>query len=139
MECYKVGDSDSLSKTVSEHDCYAFAGITGDFYGVHVNEEYAKKTQFKTRIAHGAMLVGFLSTVMGRMAEKAPPPGAVSYRYDVKFSAPVFFGDTITSRLDLAEKREERSECVFNASCQNQRGEVVASGQMILKVLKTQV
>jgi 3-hydroxybutyryl-CoA dehydratase len=138
LQYYQIGDTASFSKTISEYDCYAFAGITGDFYGVHVNEEHARKTRFKTRIAHGAMLIGFLGTLMGRMADKAPPPGAVSYRYDVKFKAPVFFGDTITFRLDLVEKREERSECVFDATCSNQRGEVVAGGQTILKVLKAE-
>jgi 3-hydroxybutyryl-CoA dehydratase len=51
------------------------------------------------------------------------------------FRAPVFFGDTITSRLELTEKRDEKNECIFVAVCTNQNGKVVASGQAILKVL----
>ncbi len=136
MDFYKLGDAAEIAKTVTEYDAYAWAGITADFYGVHVNEEYAKKTQFGTRIVHGSLLVGVIGTVMGYMAQKAPPPGAVSYRYDITFRAPVFFGDTITTRLELMEKREERNECICAAACTNQKGFTVASGQAVLKVLK---
>jgi hypothetical protein len=74
MDCYAIGDHAEFAKTVSEYDVYGFAGIVGDFYGVHVNEEYAKTTRFEKRIAQGALSVGFLATVMGTMAAKAPEP-----------------------------------------------------------------
>ena len=135
MDCYAVGDHAEFAKTVSEYDVYAFAGIVGDFYGVHVNEEYAKTTRFEKRIAQGALSVGFLATVMGTMAAKAPSPGAVSHRYDITFTAPVYLGDTVTARLDLCEKDEERNTCVFTATVSNQKGTVVASGHTYLKVL----
>lgn len=70
----KVGDSASFTKTVSEHDVYSFAGITGDFNPAHINEEYAKKTFFKKRIAHGMLSAGFISTVLGT---KLPGPGTI--------------------------------------------------------------
>src|SRR5690606_19124914 len=130
-----IGDTAHFSKTVSEHDVYAFAGIVGDFYGVHLNEEHAKQTQFGRRIAQGALSVGFLATVMGHMAAKAPEPGAVSYRYDITFKAPVFFGDTVTATLTLAEKDEDRNTCIFDAAVTNQDGVVVAQGKTYLKVL----
>lgn len=135
MGVLEIGFKDSFAKTVSEYDVYAFAGIVGDFYGVHVDEEYCKKTPYKTRIAQGALCVGFLSTVMGYMAGRIPDPGAVSYRYDIKFKAPVFIGDTITARLELVEKVEERSQCIFKATCTNQHGKVVSEGQTVLKIL----
>ena len=135
MDCYAVGDTAEFAKTVSEYDVYGFAGIVGDFYGVHVNEEYAKTTRFEKRIAQGALSVGFLATVMGLMAAKAPNPGAVSHRYDITFTAPVYIGDTVTARLDLVEKDEERNTCVFTATVTNQKGTVVASGRTYLKVL----
>jgi 3-hydroxybutyryl-CoA dehydratase len=135
MDCYAVGDTAEFAKTVTEYDVYGFAGIVGDFYGVHLNEEYAKTTQFKKRIAQGALSVGFLATVMGYMAAKAPSPGAVSYRYDVTFTAPVYLGDTVTARLDLVEKEEERNTCIFAASVTTQEGLVVATGKTYLKVL----
>jgi 3-hydroxybutyryl-CoA dehydratase len=135
MDCYAVGDTAEFAKTVSEYDVYGFAGIVGDFFGVHVNEEYAKTTRFERRIAQGALSVGFLATVMGYMAAKAPNPGAVSHRYDITFTAPVYIGDTVTARLDLAEKEDERNTCIFIATVTNQKGTVVASGKTYLKVL----
>ncbi len=135
MDALETGMVERFSKTVSEADVYAFAGITGDFYGVHVNEEFAKKTRFGTRIAHGAMLVGFISTAMGQMSGKIPPPGGVSYRYEVKFTAPVMFGDTITTQLTVEEKNPDRREVIFEALSTNQRGETVLEGKTVMKVL----
>lgn len=135
MDLYAVGDHAEFAKTVTDFDVYGFAGIVGDFYGVHVNEEYAKKTRFERRIAQGALSVGFLATVMGYMAGKAPNPGAVSYRYDVTFRAPVYIGDTVTAKLVLTSKDEERNTCLFDATVTNQAGAVVAAGQTYLKVL----
>jgi 3-hydroxybutyryl-CoA dehydratase len=130
-----VGHAERFTKTVSETDVYAFAAITGDFYGVHVDEEFARTTRFGTRIAHGALLVGFISTVMGQMAARVPPPGGVSYRYEVTFRQPVRFGDTVTTELTLGETRPDRRELVFRARCANQRGETVLDGQTIMKVI----
>jgi 3-hydroxybutyryl-CoA dehydratase len=135
MEALEIGCVERMSKTISEADVYAFAGITGDFYGVHVDEEFARKTRYGTRIAHGALLVGFISTVMGKMAAKIPPPGGVSYRYDVKFVAPVKFGDTVTTELKVAEKNMERREIISQITSTNQRGEKVLEGKTTLKVI----
>ncbi|RPJ33758.1 MAG: MaoC family dehydratase [Deltaproteobacteria bacterium] len=135
MDALPLGTVERMSKTISEADVYAFAGITGDFYGVHVDEEFAKKTRYGTRIAHGALLVGFISTVMGKIAAKIPPPGGVSYRYDVKFVAPVKFGDTVTTELKIAEKNLERREIISQILSTNQRGEKVLEGKTVLKVI----
>jgi 3-hydroxybutyryl-CoA dehydratase len=135
MDALPIGTVERMSKTISEADVYAFAGITGDFYGVHVDEEFAKKTRYGTRIAHGALLVGFISTVMGKIAAKIPPPGGVSYRYDIKFVAPVKFGDTVTTELKIAEKNMERREIISQILSTNQRGEKVLEGKTVLKVI----
>ena len=135
IEALEIGMRESFSKTVAEADVYAFAGITGDFYGVHVDEEFAKKTRFGTRIAHGALLVGFISTVMAKMTSKIPPPGGVSYRYDVKFTAPVKFGDTITTQLTVSEKIPERREVILEALSTNQKQETVLKGKTVLKII----
>ena len=60
----KIGDAAEFSKTVSESDIYQYAGITGDFNPAHVNEAYAQKTFFKTRIAHGMLTAGFVSAIV---------------------------------------------------------------------------
>lgn len=135
MDIFEIGDTRDFSKTVSEYDVYGFAGIVGDFYGVHLNEEFSKKTRFKKRIAQGALSVGFIATVMGYMAARVPEPGAVSYRYDMTFTAPVYLGDTVTATLELIEKDEERNVCIFKAEVTNQDDKVVAEGRTYLKVL----
>ena len=135
MDALELGMCESFTKTVAEADVYAFAGITGDFYGVHVDEEFAKKTRFGTRIAHGALLVGFISTVMAKMSSKIPPPGGVSYRYEVTFRGPVKFGDTVTTSLKVIEKIPEKREIILQASSTNQRGEIVLDGRTVLKVI----
>ena len=132
----EVGLAESITKTITETDAYLFAGITGDFYPLHVDEEFAKKTRFKTRIVHGALLVGFVSTVMARINGHIPPPGGVSYRYDVKFVGPVLFGDTITTTLTVREKNPERNEIILDALCTNQKGDAVLKGQTVMKLLK---
>jgi 3-hydroxybutyryl-CoA dehydratase len=130
-----LGHTESVRKTVGETDVYLFAGITGDFSGVHVDEEFAKRTRFGGRIAHGALLVGFVSTVMARMTALLPPPGGVSSRYEMKFVAPVRIGDTVSTALTLTETRAERRELVFRAQTTNQRGETVLEGQTVLKLI----
>lgn len=135
MDALEIGMVESFTKTVSEADVYAFAGITGDFSGIHIDEEFAKKTRYGTRIAHGALLVGFISTVMAKITSKIPPPGGVSYQYEVTFTAPVKFGDTITTQLKVIEKVIERREVIIEAISFNQRGEKVLHGRTILKVI----
>ena len=135
LRAIPLGHTESARKTVSETDVYLFAGITGDFSGVHVDEEFCKSTRYGHRIAHGALLVGFVSTVMARMTALLPPPGGVSYRYEVRFTRPVLIGDTVTTALTLQEVRPERRELVFAARTTNQRSETVLEGETILKLI----
>lgn len=130
-----LGHTESVRKTIAETDVYLFAGITGDFSPVHVDEEFCRGTRYGHRIAHGALLVGFISTVMGRMTARLPPPGGVSARYEVKFTGPVLIGDTVSTALTLAATRPERRELVFRAQVTNQRGETVLEGQTVLKLI----
>src|SRR5580765_6061573 len=93
-----IGASTSFSKTVSESDVYLFAGITGDFAPNHVDEQFMRKTPYGRRIAHGALLVGYMSTastlVNSLVAERVPSIFPVSLGYDrVRFLKPVFLGD----------------------------------------------
>ena len=135
IEALHEGDTARFGKTISESDIYLYAGITGDQNPAHINESYARETFFKTRIAHGALLVGFISNVMAKMTSKIPPPGGVSYRYDVKFTAPVKFCDSVTTQLMVTKKNPERREIILEALCTNQREETVLRGQTTLKVI----
>ena len=90
----QIGDTAIFSKTISEFDIYQFAGITGDFNPMHINEEFADTTIFKDRIAHGLLTGSFISTVLGM---KLPGPNTIYLSQSFKFTAPVKIGDTITS------------------------------------------
>ena len=115
MEDYHaaMGETVSFSKTVGESDIYLFAGITGDFSGNHVNEEYMKESRYGKRIAHGALLVGFMSTtstmIIDRCVRKGIDSTPVSLGYDrVRFVGPVFINDTITVTYRITEIDRER-------------------------------
>lgn len=105
-----IGTVTQFTKTVSESDVYGFAGITGDFAANHVNEVYMAATPYRRRIAHGVLILGLTSTASTRMMERLDGR-AVSYGYDrVRFTAPVYLGDTVTvtytlERFDAAEQK----------------------------------
>src|SRR5215211_6686712 len=135
-----VGDQVRFSKTVSESDVYLFAGITGDFSGNHVNEEFMRSSMFGRRIAHGALLVGFMSTTSTLMIERSLERGLdstpVSLGYDrVRFLKPVFIGDTVTVRYEIVEIDPESSRTRAVVEVSNQRSEIVAVAEHILKWL----
>ena len=132
-----VGDSVSFSKTVSESDVYLFAGITGDLSPNHVDEEYMKRSGYGRRIAHGALIVGFMSTASSlaiadsrSSADETP----VSLGYDrIRFLAPVYLGDTVTVHYEIVDIDEQRRRSVADIRVFNQSEELVAVGQHILK------
>jgi 3-hydroxybutyryl-CoA dehydratase len=134
-----IGDSVSFSKTVSETDVYLFAGITGDLAPVHVNRALMEKSAYGQRIAHGALVVGFMSTTSSLMVEqsreghgKGETP--VSLGYDrVRFLGPVFFGDTVTVNYQITAIDEVKRRSNADIQVVNQRGETVAVARHILK------
>lgn len=125
----KIGDASEFTKTVSETDIYLFAGITGDLNPAHLNEAYAKNTFFKTRIAHGILSGGFISTVIGM---QLPGAGTIYIRQELNFIAPVRIGDTITARVEVVEKMIEKNRVRLKTTCANQDGRIVTDGEAIV-------
>ena len=132
----KIGDSTSFTKTVSESDVYQFAGITGDFSPNHVNRVYMEKSSYGRLMAHGALLVGFMSTVStqiiahSRQADETP----VSVGYDkVRFLKPVFLGDTVTVAYVVNDIDTVRRRSKAGIEVSNQNNEVVAVASHILQ------
>ena len=125
----EIGQSASFTKTVTEADAYNYAGVSGDFNPAHINEEYAKNTFFKTRIAHGMISAGFISAVLGT---KLPGPGTIYLGQDLKFTKPVRFGDTITATCTVEEIIKEKNRLILTTVCTNQDGEVVIDGKAIV-------
>lgn len=122
----KVGQKASFTKTISEADCYNYAGVSGDFNPAHINEEYAKNTLFKTRIAHGMLTASLISAILGT---KLPGPGTIYLSQNLKFKKPVYFADTITATCIVEELIIDKNIVVLNTQCSNQNGEIVIEGQ----------
>ena len=132
----KIGDSASFTKTVSESDVYQFAGLTGDFSPNHVNKVYMEKSSYGRLMAHGALLVGFMSTVSTmaiahcRDAEETP----VAVGYDkIRFLKPVFLGDTVSTVYRISEIDIERRRSTAQIEVTNQDTDLVAVGSHILQ------
>ena len=104
-EDIQIGDTATFSKTISEFDIYQFAGITGDFNPMHINEEFADTTIFEDRIAHGLLTGSFIS-MAPRM--KLPGPNSIYLSQSFSFTAPVKIGDTITAKVEVIEKQDEK-------------------------------
>lgn len=124
-----VGDRAEFTKTVSESDVYLYAGVTGDFNPAHINEPYAEKTFFKTRIAHGMLPAGFISAILGT---RLPGPGTIYMGQTLKFRAPVLIGDTITASAEVMEIIADKNRVRLKTTCQNQDGVVVIDGEAVV-------
>ncbi len=130
IEDLEEGMTASFAKTISESDVYTFAGITGDNNPVHINAEYAAQTMFKERIVHGMFSAGLISAVLGT---KLPGPGAIYIDQNIKFKAPVKFGDTVTATATITEINTERRRVILNTVC-TVKGKTVATGNATLMV-----
>lgn len=131
FEKLEIGMSECLGKTITEADILNFAGVSLDVNPLHLNEEYAKKTMFKGRIAHGIIGAGLISAVIGT---KLPGEGTVYLSQNLKFIAPVKIGDTITAKVEIVELNQEKKKVGLKTTCTNQNGVLVIDGEA--KVLK---
>lgn len=125
------GDTAAFSKTLSESDVYLYAGITGDMNPAHINEEYAARTFFKGRIAHGMLLGGFISTILGTLL---PGPGSVYISQSLRFLAPARIGDTITARAEVTDVLSEKNRVILRTTCVNQDGTLIVDGEAMMSV-----
>jgi acyl dehydratase len=130
-----VGLSASFSKTVSESDVYLFAGITGDLDPNHVDEEFCRGTSLGHRVAHGALIVGYMSAASSRILEDFDRP-MVSAGYDrIRFLKPVYLGDTITVDYVITSLDAPRERIVAKVEVKNQRGELVCVADHIMQLV----
>lgn len=138
---FDVGDSVTFRKTIGESDVYLFAGITGDLAPNHVDEAFMRKSAYGRRIAHGVLLMGFMSTTSSRMIERARDIGAdetpVSLGYDrVRFLAGVGIGETITVTYTIKSVDPDKRRSVAKVVVANEAGKEVAVAEHILKWVK---
>ena len=125
-----IGMSVSIENTVSEQDVIDFARVSGDYNPLHMDEDYAKTTQFKGRIAHGALSASYISAILGN---DLPGPGAVFMELNLKFVRPVRIGDTVTSTAEVIEL-VERGYRVRLAVKGEVDGKVAMKGEALVMV-----
>jgi 3-hydroxybutyryl-CoA dehydratase len=130
IEDLTIGLSASYGKTISEADIVLFAGVSGDTNPVHLDQTFAEKTPFKTRIAHGMLSAGFISTVIGT---KLPGPGAIYMSQTLRFKAPVKIGDTVTATCTVTEIIPEKKRAVLQTICKV-GDTVVIEGEALIMV-----
>lgn len=128
----KIGDSFSKSRLVTDELIRAFAEVSGDYNPIHVDEEFAKMTRFGRRIAHGMLSGAFISGVLGyELSERK----VVYLSQTMKFTKPVFIGDTITTTATVIHIREDKNIVTAETICTNQDGEAVVTGEAVLMIL----
>ena len=124
-----VGYKTSVMKTVTEADILLFAAVSSDFNPVHMCEEFAKKTFFGSRVAHGVISIGLLSAAMTKL------PGLVIFlSSSVKFLKPVRIGDTITAIAEVIAVRKDKGIVTLKNTCVNQKGETVVEGEAAVRL-----
>ncbi len=125
---WKVNDEITETILVDEAMVKKFAEVSGDFNAIHMDEEYAKKTRFGRRIAHGmisgAMISRVLATKLG--------PGGIYLAQSMKFMAPVFIGDSITVKLRVKHIKEDKGIATVESNGFNQKGEIVVKGESMI-------
>lgn len=140
LDFVEVGQTFKFAKTVGETDVTLFAGITGDFSDTHINDQYMKeRSSVGRRIAHGALLVGYMSTVSTlSIAHVIHRDGLTDFPvnsgYDrIRFLKPVLLGDTVTTRYQVVKVDKAAGRSTAKVECINQNGELVAVAEHIMR------
>lgn len=125
----KPGMVESFAKTVTEHDIQLFGEVSGDINPVHFDEDFARTTPFKTRIAHGMLSASYISTILGM---KMPGPGTIFMGLTTRFRAPVRIGDTVTATCTVREVVAEKRRVIFDCVCKVGDTVVVEGEAMVM-------
>ena len=125
----KPGMSASFEKTVTERDVELFGEVSGDLNPVHFDEEYARKTIFRGRIAHGVLSLSYVSKVLGM---DMPGPGTVFMSATTRFKAPVRIGDTVTTTCTVKEVLPEKRRVLFDCVCKVKDMVVVEAETLVM-------
>ena len=128
----QIGDKFSTSKQITDSVVRAFAELSGDYNPIHLDEEFAAKTRFGRRIAHGMISGALISAVLGYEFKERK---IVYLSQTLKFTAPVFLDDTVTATATVTNIREDKPIVTLETICTNQNGEKVVKGEAVVMVL----
>jgi len=126
IEELALGDFVELTRVAAPDNVAAFLGAIGDDNPVHSDPDFAATTSFERPIAPGMWTAGLLSAAIGT---QLPGPGSIYIKQDLKFLRPVYFGDTITARIEVVEMIPERNRVRLSTTCVNGDGETVLAGE----------
>ena len=128
----KIGDKFSNDRLVTDELIRQFAEVSGDFNPIHLDEEFASRTQFGRRIAHGMLSGAFVSAVLGyELSERK----IVYLGQTLRFKAPVFIGDTVTTTATVKSIRTDKSIITLDTVCTNQNGQTLVTGEAVVMIL----
>ncbi|MFQ1656709.1 MaoC family dehydratase [Aeromonas veronii] len=125
IDSFFIGMTESYSQTITDADIKFFSGISGDRNPVHMNDDFAEKSQFNKRIAHGMMSASYFSALFGM---KLPGPGCVYLSQTLKFIQPVYIGDTVVAKITLTKLNKRSRRFTFDTCCYV-NGTVVITGE----------
>ena len=128
----KIGDKFSTTKQITDTVVRAFAELSGDFNPIHLDEEFARNTQFGQRIAHGMISGALISAVLGNEFKGIK---IVYLSQTMKFTAPVFIDDTVTATGTVTNIREDKPIVTVETVCKNQAGKTVVKGEAMIMIL----
>ena len=128
-----IGTQATLSRTITEDDILLFALVSGDHNPIHLDAEYAEKSLFGKRIAHGFLIGSLISAVLGN---DMPGPGSIYLGQTLKFLAPIHIGDTVTVIVKVVALREDKRIITLHTNCTNQHDTLVLSGEATVKYAK---
>ena len=113
-EDLEIGMSAESVHTITEQDIELFAQVSGDRNPLHMDDDFASKTVFGKRIAHGALSASFISGILGN---DLPGPGSVFIALSMRFRRPVYIGDEVTARAEVTEKQDKGNRVTLKVSC----------------------
>ena len=131
MDKYYIGQQGTFSKTLMQSDVYNFAGICGDFNPIHMDAQVAAQSRFGKQVCHGMLTASLISTVIGNIM---PGNGSVYLEQNTKFLKPVYFGDTITAKVEIVAIDAKKRILTLKTEEYNQANEMVVSGTAKVKV-----
>ena len=132
LDRYPVGHTASLTRTITAGDVSAFAQLSGDTNALHLNEQFAARTDFRRCVAHGFLHASLLSTLVGT---RLPGHGALYLSQSLNFTKPVFVGDTVTATGRVEHVDRSARVLTLQTTITNQDGVVVLDGSAQVKMI----
>src|SRR2546425_11226047 len=125
-----VGTRATRERTITDDDIVRFAEVSGDRNPVHLDADYAARSPFGQRIAHGFLIGSLISAAIGM---DLPGPGSIYLGQTLKFLAPVYIGDTVTVSVEVIKVREDKRLITLRTDCTNQNGALVITGEAVVR------